>query len=162
MKALVLVGTACLATLLLIGCQTTSEAIPQGIDMEEELFAMDREYCAAVQERGAEAWAEYYAEDGAHVSLGIEIARGPKEVFERDAPMFADPAIRLTWEPKEAHAYSCGMQGLTTGRFRVTHTASGGAETELATGHYVTVWRRQNGSWKVILDTGAPDLPPAE
>ncbi len=152
---------ALLGTLLLGGCRSvTADGPTGGEDMKQEMMQADRDYCEATAEHGIDGWASYYADDGVKLELGGDTARGPKQVAEQDAPMFEDPSIRLSWEPVKGFMYEDGVHGFTTGRFCLVRAGAGGEETELATGNYVTVWRRGVDGWKIILDTGAPDPPP--
>jgi ketosteroid isomerase-like protein len=37
-----------------------------------------------------------------------------------------------------------------------------GAESQVGSGKYVTIWRRQaDGAWKAVFDSGVHDTPPA-
>ena len=69
----------------------------------------------------------------------------------------------LSWYPAVAAASEAGDLGYTTGPYEFR--AKGPDDTEVSYGSFVSVWRRQkDGSWKVVLDTGAesprPEPPP--
>jgi ketosteroid isomerase-like protein len=67
------------------------------------------------------------------------------------------PTATLTWKPSQAEASSAGDLGYTWGRYEYRDRAADGKPV-VETGTYVTIWRRQaDGSWKVVLDGGAPD-----
>lgn len=129
---------------------------------ETQLIEADREFARATGERGLEGWVGAMAPDVARIDLQGAIARGPDAVRAQDGPMFADPTTRLTWEPSDAGVFADGRHGFTRGHYAVVHSeGDGGGGRTLGTGKYVSLWRRDAGVWKVILDTGAPDPPPA-
>jgi ketosteroid isomerase-like protein len=71
--------------------------------------------------------------------------------------------VSLSWYPAVAMAAEAGDLGYTTGPYEFR--AKGPDDTEVSYGSFVSVWRRQkDGSWKVVLDTGAecprPEPPP--
>jgi ketosteroid isomerase-like protein len=63
----------------------------------------------------------------------------------------------LTWEPVFADISSAGEIGYTTGpwEFRSKRNDS----TAVATGYFVSVWKKENDQWKVALDMGV-SFPP--
>ena len=136
----------------------TEEAAPPDTATEasavpEELLAADRDFNAAVQERGADAWVEAFAPDGAMVS-GALVTRGPADIRGVMIPFFADTTRRLQWEPTSAEVSAGGDLGYTIGEYRVTVSPG---DSVVETGRYLTVWRRQaDGSWKVEADIGSP------
>lgn len=75
------------------------------------------------------------------------------------APYVADPETVLNWEPLEAHVYSDEDYGVTIGKYSVVSRKAADAGTVLGRGRYVTTWRRENGRWLVVMDTGHPDPP---
>ena len=64
-------------------------------------------------------------------------------------------AVRLTWEPEEIFAARAGDMAVSWGRYVLTPNDPAKTAT---TGRFVTVWRKDaNGSWKGLVDIGAPD-----
>lgn len=84
--------------------------------------------------------------------------RMPAGARIQDAALFADPDVRLTWEPTDAGVFEDRRHGFTRGRYKVLTTGPEGKEPRVtAGGAYLTIWRREGDGWKVILDTGSPD-----
>ncbi len=131
--------------------------------VETQLMEADRAFARATAERGLDGWIGAMAPDVARIDLQGAIARGPEAVRVHDAPLFTDPATRLTWDPTDAGVFVDGRHGFTRGKYKVTWAGgdAGGDPRTVGSGEYVTIWRRNDGVWKVILDTGAPDPPVA-
>jgi len=136
-------------------------AAPAG-DARAELFEADRAFFAATRDRGLDGWLDALSEDAVRMPrVGSDAVRGGEAIRALDAALFADPAVRLRWEPTDAGVFADGRHGFTTGRYEVVRVGEAGEGVE-GSGHYVTWWRRAaDGSWEVILDTGAPDSPGA-
>jgi len=137
-------------------CGRTVQAAPD----PSVLMNADRAFAAAVAEGGSEAWAAWFAADGAMIQPGVGEIRGRDEILSRMVGL-DQPGVSLSWEPLRAEIAESGELGWTTGSYR---SVSPGAEGEVTTGQgrYVTIWRRQpDGSWKVVIDLGNPtDAPP--
>ncbi len=73
------------------------------------------------------------------------------EVFES----FSDTGFTLTWEPLYADISKSGDLGYTYGLY----TSYTKADSSVARGKYVTIWRKQTDrSWKYALDGGNEGL----
>lgn len=129
--------------------------------LEKELMAADRAFAATTLEEGLEGWMSFFATDGVRLDLHGPIAQGLDAIREADGPLFARPDRRLVWEPTDAGAFSGGTLGFTRGKYAVEGLNAGGGWDVLATGRYLSWWRRGSLGWKVLLDTGTPDPPPA-
>jgi ketosteroid isomerase-like protein len=128
-------------------------------DPKAALMDADRAFAKAAAEKRLDGWMSFMADDAARAPrIGAKITAGREAVRKLDAALFANPKVKLVWEPTDAHAFADGKSGVTTGRYRVLATGEDGRETESGTGAYVTWWRKEtDGSWKVIFDTGTPD-----
>src|SRR5262249_35259456 len=105
-------------------------------------------------------WMSFMADDAVRVvPLGGKAHIGKAAVKELDAALFADPKRKLVWEPTDAGGFADGKHGFTTGRWKAVARNDKGEETVVLTGAYVTWWRKDDGRWKVILDTGAAAPP---
>src|SRR5262245_7973291 len=130
-------------------------------DAKAELMDADRAFAKASAEKGLDGWMSFMAEDAVRVApLGGQAHAGKAAVKELDAALFADPKVKLVWEPTDAGAFADGKHGFTTGRAKRVARNDKGEEEVRWTGAYVTWWRKgDDGRWKVILDTGAADPP---
>lgn len=66
-------------------------------------------------------------------------------------------SFSLSWEPRDARIAASGDLGFTIGDAVSTSLGPTGAATQRFT-KYLTVWRRENGRWRIIV-TGANDRP---
>lgn len=125
------------------------------------LLAADREFAADVAEGGAQAWASWFAEDGAMVQENVGEVRGRAAILDFMAPL-DDPSFSLRWAPERADISESGDLGWTTGRYVSERVAPDGS-TVRSEGVYVSIWRLQeDGSWKVVMDLGNPVTPATE
>lgn len=134
-----------------------AKRLPDDTDLQDELFAADRAFAAAVADSGAPAWNARLAQDVAKPgSGGLLLLRGIEPVSAFDKSIFEDPSRMLIWEPTDAVSYTDRRTGVTVGRSAWVRR---NARTDtMSRGRYLTLWRKQpDGRWKIILDTGWSD-----
>jgi len=110
----------------------------------------------ATVEHGLEGWLSFFTDDALRVDLHGQTTVGLDAIRVADAPLFEPGGLRLRWEPTEAVAFTGGESGMTRGLFtlnRDTSAGDGGPDI-VARGAYLTLWRREDGRFKVYLDTG--------
>ena len=83
---------------------------------------------------------------------GGDPARGAEAIYQAHGG--DKPAGALSWYPTEVFASAGGDMGVTWGHFRFTPPTP---KPVVVTGRYVTVWRKQGGAWRGIIDIGNPD-----
>ncbi|MEO8440538.1 MAG: nuclear transport factor 2 family protein [Spartobacteria bacterium] len=66
----------------------------------------------------------------------------------------------LLWQPVLAATSTMGDLGYTTGPW--TFQTDAGDKRSAAFGHFVSIWRWENGKWKVFLDIGSKNPRPTE
>lgn len=126
----------------------------------EELMQADREFAKAFSDRGVDGWVSFFDPQGVQMPGGAAAAWGREDIETLARRLFEAPSFTsLTWEPVYAMTASSGDLGYTLGNYLAKGTGPEGDELQQE-GHYVTVWRRQeDGSWKVVLDTGNSGPP---
>lgn len=129
---------------------------PPGLDTTRgSLLEADRAFARATAESRIEGWVSAFAPGGVMVS-GTRTIGGLPAIRELMAPAFRDSTFSLSWDPTFAAASAAGDLGYTIGRYETRRRAADGSE-RIATGSYLTVWRRQaDGTWKVEADIGSP------
>jgi hypothetical protein len=150
-----------LAALLLGACSTA----PTHPDATlEALFNAERAFAHDSTERGIRAaFLEHFATDG------IDFRPGPGAMRERmlARPAPADPlALLLDWSPQAGAIARSGDLGFTTGPYSLRNQRDPSAPTRY--GYFFSVWKRENGRWRVALDAGVstpaapqPEVPAA-
>lgn len=129
-------------------------------DLEEERAALiqaDKDFAAETARRGADGWADYFTEDGVLLPRAGRVD-GREAIRERMRPVFTPENPRLTWEPTDAVVGSGGDLGYTLGRWATVTTLPDGRDSTLATGRYLSVWRKvPEEGWRVAVDIGNDD-----
>lgn len=127
-----------------------STAQPQALT---ELWAAEREFAHASETTSTkEAFLSYLSDQGVIFRRGM--VNGKQ--FWQSAPLADD---KLTWEPQYADVSAEGDLGFTTGPFKQYQSRTDA--NPIAEGHYLSIWKKQQGTWKVVLDGGVGH-PPAD
>ena len=136
------------AALLLVACASAPVGTPD--DKLEGLFAAERSFARASTERGIRAsFLEYFAADG------INFQPGPGSMRERMLahPPPADPlALLLDWSPQAGAVARSDDLGFTTGPYSLRNQRDATAPTQY--GYFFSIWKRENGAWRVAVDAG--------
>lgn len=147
-------------TLLLVLCWATS-GLAAPVDkgkLKAEVAAMEDAFCAMAKEKGINAaFAHFAAPDVAFIDTDPRKFRGPAAVQARMGP--DQPGVSLTWSAYYTDVSDDGTLGYNYGRFESRHPGKDGQEV-VRGGWFLTIWKRQpDGSWKYVMDNGAPDRP---
>ena len=127
-------------------------------DGPEALMKADMDFDRVTAEKGIDGWVSFFAEDGMQLTPEGNI-KGHQAIRAYMGPAFARPGFSLRWKPTFADIGNSGDLGYTTGTYESRGTDAQG-DLVARTGRYVSIWKKQkDGSWKVVLDTGAPDAP---
>ena len=147
---------------LVIACTATvsTRNSPSGAT-ERSLMQADRDFAVATHARGIDGWMSFYAPDAIRIRYRGNMVKGFEEIRKFDLPNISDTTSILNWEPTDAYVFSGGSIGSTTGTYSVVSRRAADAGKELGSGRYVTMWRRDDGRWLVIMDTGYPNPPVA-
>jgi hypothetical protein len=124
---------------------------------KEELMAVDRAFAHMSIEKGYdEAYIAYLAQNGQTFTGATPIKNKADAVKRYKDPknLRRDPKIKTTWEPDTGGVSADGTLGWTEGHS--SHTGPGISTT----GHYMTVWVKEAGAWKVRADMGNTDPKP--
>ncbi len=155
MRRLAVVAIA--AVVLSVAAMTTWKSGLAAVTAEkasaETLKQIEGEFMKAAQERGAEGYMSYYAEDAVELPDGAPAIVG-KTNIAKGMGFLDDKSNRLTWSAVGADIASSGELGYTWGNYEFLSKDKDGNQ-HVERGKYTTVWKKQaNGSWKVALDMG--------
>jgi ketosteroid isomerase-like protein len=121
----------------------------------EGIVAADKAFSALSVQKGSNAAFLAYMTDDARVfGTGNEPPILSKaEATKRFAKSGnGDPKTNvLSWVPDHAEASKDGTAGYSDGHWLFV------SDKVRLTGHYMTVWRKDGGAWKVIADMGTTD-----
>jgi ketosteroid isomerase-like protein len=125
---------------------------------EQELLDTDRAFSRMSATVGMQqAFLEYCAADGVLLRPGSHPIMG-KEAVTGLLASTDDSSFELTWEPHFARASASGDLGYTYGIYSLRPSD---ADT-LMKGTYVSIWLKEDGEWKWVLDTGNQGLGPGQ
>lgn len=151
---------------LLMACSACSVAVNTGSSSkgvtEATLMQADRDFADSTHRRGIDGWMSFFARDAIRIRYRNNMVKGYDAIRAFDLPNISDTTVTLNWEPTDAYVFDGGTVGSTTGRYWAVSRKTESLGNELARGRYVTMWRRENNRWLVIMDTGYPDPPPAK
>lgn len=136
-----------------------AKASPDKEKVKVEVAAMEDAFCAMAKEKGLLAAFIYYAApDVAFIDTDPRKFRGLAAVQERIGP--DKPGVSLTWSAIFTDVSDDGTMAYNYGRYEYRSAGHDGKE-QVRTGFFLTIWKRQpDGSWKYVMDNGAPDHPP--
>jgi ketosteroid isomerase-like protein len=138
----------------LLPCVLLLAAVALAAGPEDVLLQADRDFNQATQEKHLEGWMSYMA-DNVVISTGTPVVG--KEAVRQAMQELTDPKRTLNWKPIGGEMFASRNMGYTTGRWTRTSVTEKG-DKAVREGSYLTVWKKgEDGSWKVIFDTGAPD-----
>lgn len=145
--------------ILLLASMILKPVVDPLAEVKKELLAADRVFCQRTSEQGIEGWMSYMAKDAARLGpIGGKFVSGTENIRKQDSELFSDPKIQLKWEPVDVHAFEDSKSGITTGKYRLIEKRADGSEVVKSKGAYVTTWRKESAGWKVIFDTGVPEV----
>jgi ketosteroid isomerase-like protein len=133
-------------------------AHPEKEKLKAEVAAMEDAFCAMAKSKGLLAAFQYYAApDVTFIDTDPRKWRGSAAVLQRIGP--DQPGVSLTWSAYYTDVSDDGTLGYNYGRYDSRRTGTDGKES-IHTGWFLTIWKRQpDGSWKYVMDNGAPDRP---
>jgi uncharacterized protein (TIGR02246 family) len=123
-------------------------------ELRESVMQADRDFNTDFAGRRTEGWVSWFDTAGVQVTAQGEMPKGHDQIRAHMTKAFADTAQILTWRPVTAELSNDGTMAYTIGTWD-SHRRGRDSAASAATGHYLTVWRRQaDNSWKVLADIG--------
>jgi ketosteroid isomerase-like protein len=134
---------------------------PDKEKIKSEIAATESAFSAMAQERGLLAAFEHFAApDVAFVDTDPRQWRGLAAVRERMSGTPAD--MKLSWSALFVDVSDDGTLGYDYGRYEARRPGPDGKDV-VRGGFFLTIWKRQpDGSWRYVMDNGAPDKPAAK
>ena len=105
--------------------------------------------------------AAYYADDAVLIAPGGPAVNGRAAILDELKHMVADPAMKLTFQPKLVDVAKSADMGFTQGTYRMSYTDPVTHKVINDHGNYVTTYRKQaDGAWKAVADIVTSEVPP--
>lgn len=137
-----------------IACGSTANVAQE----RETLLKLDSEWSQSTKD--VDKFITYYAADASTYPPGMPVVTGTESIKKMYAEMSSAPGFSLQWTAMKADVGASGDIGYTTGTYE--STMNGASEK----GKYVTIWKKENGQWKVAADIfnsdAAPSPPPTQ
>jgi len=123
--------------------------------VEAAIMKADFDFSQSVADRNRDRFLSMLAETVVFNGGTSDELRGRAAVMEAWSGFFEKDGPTLTWAPTSAHVVGAGDVGVTVGSAVLRGKRPDGTVGERHM-EYVTVWRKQeDGSWKVVFDTGS-------
>jgi ketosteroid isomerase-like protein len=104
----------------------------------------------------------HFSDDAIVIDNGQPPLHGGEEARKLYRDSTSDPASSLTFAPSRIEVARSGDLAYVVGSYTSIETIPNTHKTAEERGAYVSVYRKQpNGSWKVVTDIGASQLPPS-
>lgn len=138
-----------LCGLLLAACASA----PAGrAALERQVADTERAFARTMAERNHAAFASFLSEET--VFFLPAPTRGRQAVAEAWKRFFEGPQAPFSWEPTEVEVLDSGTLALTSGP---VHDPRGAK-----VGTFTSIWRLEDGEWKIIFDKGCDACPAAK
>lgn len=122
-----------------------------GAALEEQVRATETAFAKTMADRDHAAFVSFIAEDA--VFWGQGPLRGRQAVADGWKRFFEGPQAPFSWAPERVAVIASGTLALSSGP--VLDPAG------KRVGTFTSTWRReQDGSWKIVLDSGCPPCEP--
>lgn len=119
--------------------------------LEEQVRATETAFAKSMADRDHAAFVSFIAEEA--VFWGQGPLRGRQAVADGWKRFFEGPQAPFSWAPERVAVIASGTLALSSGPV----LDPGGTRV----GTFTSTWRReQDGSWKIVLDSGCPPCEP--
>ena len=128
---------------------------------EAAIRSASRDWAAAAAAKDADKFASFYTEDAVVMLSGEPDFKGKAAIQEALGGMMKDPAFNLTWQTESIEVARSGDLAYEVAPYSITMTDPKTKKPSTEKGVGVTVWRKENGAWKVRVDApiSEPEAP---
>jgi ketosteroid isomerase-like protein len=127
----------------------------------EDLRARDEEWAAlAAAGKDVDQIVSFWSDDAVVIPPAMPAIVGKDAIRQYVADTLAIPGFSITWEATQFEVAAEGGLAYGVGTNRVTFPTEDG-ELRAVEGRAVTVWRKESGEWRCVVDIWN-DAPPSE
>ena len=141
-------------SLLMIGCCQQKPPVDTKADMEK-IQALSNQWTAAIIAKDVDKIITTYAPDAVQLQGGFQAISGRDEIRKWYLTWVNDSSLAYTALTVTIEVASSLDLAYERGTYSFNIHTPKGLEKEI--GKYVTIWKKINGEWKAIIDTGTPD-----
>jgi ketosteroid isomerase-like protein len=141
-------ATALAALILVTGCGGQAEnPAAEG----EALMKISRDWSTLVGKGDMKAALDVWAKDAVVMPPGMAVFEGRDSIREYVEKASQMPGFKISWEPVSVHVSDCGDMAYMIERNVITVNDSLGNPVTTH-GKVVTVWKKESGEWKNVVD----------
>jgi uncharacterized protein (TIGR02246 family) len=147
-----------LFTMILAGSTVFAQPKSDMKSDEDAIRNLSKKWLEMTKKHDAAGAAAIFADDGVSYGVYRTPIKGPEAIEKhyREDDM-KNPKAEINWSTERVDVASSGDMAVEYGKYDVKklgQDASGSDE-----GKYVTVYRKVNGTWKVVADIGTSTVP---
>lgn len=155
MKTFKFTSALILICFLCISCNDFAEKQVNANASPSELLNADKDFSAMANEKGMKkAFMHFMAKEGVllrpenYPIIGADAIEYVSQINDTD--------YKVAWKPMKADISQDGDLGYTYGIYEVT------VQDTVIKGTYVNVWKKQNGEWRFVLNSGNQGVEPEQ
>jgi ketosteroid isomerase-like protein len=114
----------------------------------DEVKNVERAFARTMADRDHAAFASFLSEEAVFMPEGGPALRGKPAVSAAWKRFYDVAQAPFSWEPDRVEVLESGTLALSTGPVRNPQGQR--------VGTFNSVWRKENGTWKIIFDKGCP------
>ena len=125
-----------------------ARAQPAAGSIADDVRAVERAFAKTMADRSHTAFVAFLSDETVFMPEGAAALRGKPAVAAAWKRFYDAPQAPFSWEPDTVEVLDSGTLALSTGPVR---DAQG-----KRVGTFNSVWRKENGGWKIVFDKGCP------
>jgi uncharacterized protein (TIGR02246 family) len=152
----------CALLLSMVGGCARQPAPDTRAEDENVIREMENEAWKIIQAKDLDGFMSYYAEDALALYSNKPVLTGKDAIRENWTATFAQPGFAMSGQPVKVDVSRGGDMAYVQGIYALASNDAAGKPLE-DKGKYVVIYRKgADGKWKVVIDIGNSDLPPAQ
>jgi ketosteroid isomerase-like protein len=138
---------AVIAILGLVGCATN----PDPSVLKRQVADTERAFARTMATRDHQAFRSFLSQEAVFFS-GPKPLRGAQQVSDWWKRYYDGPDVPFSWEPQDVEVLDSGTLAISSGPVR--------DPKGVVFATFTSIWRLEEGQWRIIFDKGNPICPP--